>query len=104
MLRFAPDQWRSFPALRRILENKRLPDSYYGFGIIPHNRFERLDWVLDIAHLACECETDIRSAVGKPMDANEIRRDLDELRNELAGAISFIDDASRRVERLCRAL
>jgi hypothetical protein len=104
MLRVAPDQWRSFPALRKILENKRLPDSYYGFGIIPQNRFERLDWVLDIAHLACECEADIRGAVGKPMEANDIRKDLDELRNELAGVISLIDDASRRVERITRAL
>jgi hypothetical protein len=104
MLRVAPDQWRSFPALRKILENKRLPDSYYGFGIIPRNSFERLGWVLDIAHLACEYEADIRNAVGISMEANEIRKDLDELRNELAGAISFIDDTSRRVKRLCSTL
>ncbi len=53
-------QWGSFPALRRALEDKKVPDHYYGFTSISDNLFDALGRLIEIGVLTSEFTHDIK--------------------------------------------
>jgi hypothetical protein len=48
------DKWGQYPALRKIFQTKRLPDSYFGPTSVSGNFFEHLPQTFEIALLVCE--------------------------------------------------
>lgn len=95
-------KWGSFPALRRILESKRVPESYFGPMSVSDNVFDRLHRTLEVALITCDSESDIMDTV-RASGSREILEDLDTLRRALNGAISLIEDTSRTVRQLQEA-
>lgn len=96
-------KWGPFPALRKVLETRRLPDSYFGWTSVSDNMFDQLQRTVEISLLACECELDLRNTA-QTGGSNDLINDLVRLSQQLQAARSLIDDASRRLERLCAVL
>jgi hypothetical protein len=53
-------KWGPFPALRKVLETRRLPDSCYGWTSVSDNAFDQRHRAVEMSFLACECELDLR--------------------------------------------
>ena len=51
--------WGKYPSLRKALENKRIPDSYYGPTSISDNMFDAMVRFVTIAILVREYPQDI---------------------------------------------
>lgn len=47
-------KWRSYPALRLVLEDKRIPANYFGPTFASDNMFDAMGRLLDISVLAAE--------------------------------------------------
>jgi len=95
--------WGKFPALRQALEDKRVPDRYYGPTSVSDNLFAALHRSLEIAILAREHEVAVREtaeAVGR----EPMYHDLDRLYWELQAASSFLREQADDVRALCMKL
>lgn len=92
-------KWGRFPALRRILESKGLPASLCEQMSVSENVFDRIRRTLEIALSAFEAEPDIAKAAFAT-GPNEMLDDLERVRRELDAAMSFIEDASRKVRHI----
>jgi len=82
-------QWGSFPALRKVLEDKSLPDSYYGLTSASDNTLDEFRRLVEVAILAREHESDVIQAARTVGPAN-IYNDLGELEGRLERVCSFI--------------
>jgi len=96
-------KWADFPVLRKALENKEIPDSYYGLTSISDNMFEALGRLVEIAVLAREHRDSILE-VAESQGKYEMYRDLQSLIGQLEGASSFFREQAREVQTICGAL
>ena len=96
-------KWGRFPTLRKALEEKRLPDTYYGVSSTSDNLCEQYRRLIEIALLTNEHEQlvmDTAQVTGR----EHMCRDLDELRRQLEHASMFFREHVGRVEKLCSQL
>jgi len=92
--------WGPFPALRKALEDKKIPETFYGFD---ENMFAFMARLMEIAVLVESYESDIKETatlVGR----EEMSRDLHELEEALEDASYFFRSAAGRVRTLYRNL
>jgi hypothetical protein len=92
-------RWGMFPTLRLALENRSLPDGYYGWTSISDNVFKRLPRVVEVGLLALESKDHIREVASK-VGWDEMHRDLDTLSSELRSIGELLTQASRDVYSL----
>ncbi len=96
-------KWGRFPALRKALEDKRIPVSYYGPTSVSDNMFDALHRLIEIAILAREHESVIRETA-QVVGPEEMYRDLERLRGELEATSSFFKQQAEDVRALCSKL
>ena len=92
-------KWGQYPALRKALEDKRIPDRYYGPTSASDNMFAELHRLVEIALLTREYES-IITATAHAIGPEAMSRDLDRLHHELNGALSFFREQAEYVEVL----
>jgi hypothetical protein len=100
---YADRKWGRYAALRRLLETRRLPDSFFGPTSVSDNLFDWFHRTLEVSLLACECESEIQNAA-ETLGPTEIIEDLRRVRDDLHAMRSRIDETSGRLERLQAAL
>lgn len=96
-------KWRPFPALRKALEDKKVPDDCYGLTSVSDNRFDRLVRLVEIAILAHEYRSAVKETA-QSVGLKEIYRDLDYLIDELESASSYFKRSAEEVRTLMKHL
>ena len=100
---FRERKWGRFPALRKALEDKSIPNSYYSPISVSDNTFEALHRLVEIAILAREHESVVRKTA-QSVGPKEMYRDLHLLQDELEGISSLIRQHAKDVRALCSKL
>ncbi|MBN2320367.1 MAG: hypothetical protein JXR49_14895 [Acidobacteria bacterium] len=92
-------KWGRFPILRDALEQKKIPDSYYGPTTVSDNVFNALERLIEITFLASENEDSIiETANSKGLI--DMDRDLKTLIKELNYATSFFTDNAKNIQAI----
>jgi hypothetical protein len=88
--------WGPFPALRRILETKAVPDRYHGSTSVSDNVFSQIERLLTMAILLHENRGEVletlksQIASAESRERSQLRHDLERLHGVLCwGAIHF---------------
>ena len=92
-------KWGRFPALRKALEDRCVPDSYYGPTSVSDNIFDALHRLVEIAILANE-HIRVVMETAQSIGPEEMYRDLDRLRGDLEAACSFFKQHAEDVMAL----
>ena len=93
----------NYPTLRQALENKKIPERYYGITSISPNRFEYLERLLDIAVLAREYRGAIIETA-QSAGRGQMLQDLEHPMFELQGASREFKKAADEIQEICRDL
>ena len=96
-------KWGQYPALRKALEDKRIPDRYYGPTSASDNMFAELHRLVEIAILVREHERDV-TATAHAGGPEAMSLDLDRLHHELKGAYSFFREQAEYIEAVRRKI
>lgn len=91
--------WGPFPALRKAIEKKRVPDSYYGPTSVSDNVFESLGRLVSIAILAHEYRSIVKQAA-RSVGVEAMSRDLRKLEDDIEAARSFLNQQAENVRAL----
>jgi hypothetical protein len=91
-------KWRGFPALRKVLGDRRIAESNYGFTSISHNMFDDLNNLLTITVLVREQENVIRET--DQSLRHEIFDDLNHLERQLKGVSSLFREKAEDIAHL----
>lgn len=96
-------KWGWLPALRLILELKRVPDDYYGPSSVSDNLFDRTRRFMEIEILVHEHRAEIIKILGSDL-LGKIMGDLHRLREALRYTKDMFQEAEERVEKImnCR--
>lgn len=98
-------KWGSFPALRKVLENKDLPPEYHGTSSVSDNIFEEISRLAEIVSLSHEHHDDLVIVAKTDVGSREaICRELLNLRDRFLRASSFFDQQISVVDKLCEEL
>lgn len=98
--------WEPFPALRKVLEDKRVPNRFYGPSSISDNIFEQFRRLLEIEILVSEHASIIRDAAnedsvsGHESDRErkyQMHKDLHLLQDFLREASTFFEQKAAGV-------
>ena len=96
-------KWGHFPALRKALEDKQVPGSYYGITSASDNMFDAMGRLMQIAVLTDEYESDIK-ATALSVGREDMYRDLRNLERALEDASRFFKRNIDKVRMLQDAL
>ena len=96
-------KWGSFPALRKALEDKKVPDNYYGITSASDNMFDAMDRLIEIAVLVDEYQSDIKE-MAVSIGCEEICSDLEILGQALKRQCYFFEEKERVVKTLYNKL
>jgi len=96
-------EWGPFPTLRKALENKKIPDKYFGIASVSDNMFEYLDRLVHIVVLALEYQSSIHE-VAQAEGKYEMCRDLGFLIEQLEAASLSFQRRADKIRALCREL
>ena len=93
-------KWGLYPTLRQALQDKHIPDHYYGPTSVSDNMFEQMRRLMEISILTEENE----AAVCDVARSNDNRRalwdDLHRLEDMLEGAAKYFTDRAQRIRNL----
>ena len=92
---YAQRKWGPFPGLRLALQDKRVPDHYYGPTSVSNNVFEHVRRLMEISILTEENEATICDVAGANDNGRSIREDLRRLQGMLELAASYFGDRAR---------
>ena len=92
-------KWKHYPALRKALEDKKVPSSYYGIISTADNMFDATVRLMEIAVLAEEYQNEIK-ATAASTGREEMYRDLRRLETELEDASLFFKKTGYKVRKL----
>jgi len=96
-------KWGPFPSLRKALEDKQIPGTYYGPTTAHDNMFDAMDRLMHLAVLVEAYESDIKeTAISAGRE--EMCRDLHKLEEALEDASYFFRGAEDRVRSLSQTL
>jgi hypothetical protein len=90
-------KWGWLPALRLILESKRVPERYFGASSVSDNMFDRLRRLLEIDILVQENRAQIIEKLSSE-SRDQIMEDLHRLREAFRYAKRELQAAEGRVE------
>ena len=96
-------RWGRFPALRKALEDKRIPDQHYGFTSVSDNMFDALQRLLETAVLAGEHQDDILAAA-RVVGPEQMFGDLQRLIQDLEAAAGSFRQQAERIRALIALL
>lgn len=96
-------KWGHLPALRRLLEKKGIPPSYYGLTSVSDNMFNGLVHLTEIVVVVKEYETYIQENTELD-DLPQLLKDLDWLKENLYSASSFFNKQAEFVNGLQRQI
>ncbi len=96
-------KWGPYPALRKALDDKRIPEGYYGPTSVSDSIFSALDRLIEIAILAREHEGLVRETA-QAVGPGDMYWDLQRLQTELEAACSFLEQQAEGVRTLCSKL
>ncbi|HOD79107.1 MAG TPA: hypothetical protein PLB95_05605 [Syntrophales bacterium] len=92
-------KWGFLPALRKILEGKRVPDSYYGLTSVHDDIFDAMIRLMEIAVLTSEYKDLIKENAAS-IGQEEVWRDLENLQKALEQASQFFKRKSEEIESI----
>lgn len=92
-------KWKPFPALRKALEDKKVPSDYYGIISTADNMFDATVRLMEIAVLTEEYQNEIK-ATAASTGREEMYRDLLRLEKELDQASLFFKKTGDKVRTL----
>ncbi len=92
-------KWRPFPALRKALEDKQVPSSYYGVISTSDNMFDATVRLIEIAVLTEEYQNEIK-ATAVSTGREDMYRDLRRLEEALEQASHFFKRTGDKVRTL----
>ena len=96
-------KWGHLPALRKALEDKDIPSSYYGLTTASDNMFDAITILIEIAVLTSEYQFDIKETATS-MGREEMTRDLKTLEGALEQASCFFKSKIEEIQTLCLTL
>ena len=94
--------WGFIPVLRQVLEDKKIPDHYYGFTSADDNIIDRIDRLMHITVLLLNHKSDIREKTQflEQEDREAIIKDLRTVEQHLEGTSDFLLDAVRKIRAI----
>ncbi len=96
-------KWGFFPALRQVLEDKKIPSEYYGLTSVSDNMFESMNRLLEISVLVIEYEKHIKE-IAQSVGREEMSRDLLRLGKLLEQTSDFFKRKVEEVHAVCYTL
>jgi hypothetical protein len=98
--------WDQFPALRQILEPKRVPDRYYGSTSVSDTVFSQIERLLTIAILLHENRREVLETLKSQSARDEsrersqsmLRHDLERLYQAFCWGASLFEAANNEIE------
>jgi hypothetical protein len=88
--------WGSFPALRKLLENKKIPDSIYGYTSVSDNIFSQTERLIEIIILVREFIS--RDKIRQNDDHNLLNTDLKRLCVDIENMENFFRTARQEIQ------
>jgi hypothetical protein len=95
-------KWGGLPALRKVLESKRVPESHFGLTSVSDSVFDWFHRTLEVALTVTGNEPDIAKAA--QASSEELLADLRRLQEALRGVMSFVEDTSRNIRQIEEAV
>lgn len=96
-------KWGPFPALRKALEDKKVPQDYYGLTSVSDNIFDKLVRLTEIAILVNEYRAGIEETA-QSTGLEEMFCDLERLEGQLESASSYFNRGAEEVRVLMKRL
>ena len=96
-------KWGQFPVLRKAIEDKKIPGSYFGVTSASDNMFDAMGRLVEIAVLACEFEDCIIETANSTGN-KEMSDDLIKLEKALESICSFFTERIKTIKRLSYTL
>ncbi len=90
-------KWGRFPALRQALEDKRIPDSYYGRTSVDDNVFDAFNRLLELSILIKEYDNDIVN-MAQSIGREEIYNDLRMISDNLEGMTNYLKGLTNAIQ------
>ncbi len=96
-------KWGSFPAIRKALEDKKVPDKHYGITSAHDNMFDSMGRLTEIATLVSEYQSAIKE-MAVSIGWEEMCSDLERLGQSLKQQSYFFEEKERVVKTLYNRL
>lgn len=96
-------KWGPFPSLRLVLEDKAIPDNYYGVSSVSDTMFDEINRLVEITILVREHESEIKE-IAKSLGPAKLYQDLDLLQRRLDALSSFFKEHSQNLRGVCSRL
>ena len=96
-------KWGQFPALRKTIEDKKIPASCFGVTSASDNMFDAMGRLVEIAVLACEFE-DCIIETAHSTGNKEMSNDLIKLEEALESICSFFTERIKTIKKLSYTL
>lgn len=100
---YSERKWRPFPILRKAIENKQIPETYFGVTSASDNMFDAMSRLIEIAVLAVNYEKEIRE-IALSMGREEMYTDLRHLEEALDQASYFFRETKEELRKLYETL
>ena len=95
--------WGAFPALRQVLEEKRVPDEYYGWSSVSENVFSSFERLLKATIVCKENGPEIKR-LAESIERGVVRADLERLRDMLQDERNILDNFDNDIAEIGRLL
>jgi hypothetical protein len=89
-------KWGRYPSLRRVLEEKKVPDALYGLTSVSDNSFDWVNRLMNITILVDKYRADIKNAV-PTLGRDELSKDLYEIQSELESCSAYFSGLVDRI-------
>ena len=96
-------KWGPFPALRQVLEDKRLSGKHFGITSASDNLFDRLHRLIEITLLTRDYSEELLKTANNDF-GEALQEDLTHLESDLKQARSFIDGEIENIKALRHSL
>lgn len=93
-------KWSRYPSLRNVLEDRKIPDHYYGPTSVSDNIFERLSRLHQLAVLVCEHKDQLIDK-SESCKLKEMMEDLNLVKQDLESARCGLEKYIRDIDQIC---
>ena len=100
---YSEGKWGPFPILRKAIENKQIPETYFGVTSASDNMFDAMSRLIEISVLAVNYEKEIRE-IALSMGREEMYADLRHLEEALDQASYFFRETKEELRKLYETL
>jgi len=96
-------KWGSFPTLRKALEDKKIPEHYFGITSVDENMFDAMSRLIEIATLVGEFKSCVKETANS-LGVEKMWEDLERLEDYLKEGQRFFERSIRNVRMVARSL